>query len=144
MIRIEERVQLSRPADEVFVFLADFRNLPAWDPGIVEATKTDRSDVVEVGSRYDVVASFLKQRVPMRYRVAVYDADARRAELVGETPTLRATDRIQVVPRGEGCEVHWQADFEFKGPLRLGDFLMRPLMRRLGRTAMDGLRRRMS
>ena len=140
MIRIEETVPLRRDAAEVFAFLADFRNLPKWDPGIAEARQLEGEEA-GVGARYEVVATFLGRRVPMTYRTARHDAEARARELVGEGATLTATDRITVRETAGGAEVRWQADFEMKGALRYAEPLMKPLFRRLGAKAMAGLRR---
>jgi carbon monoxide dehydrogenase subunit G len=141
MIRIEETVHISKDAGEAFAFLADFRNLPDWDPGIAEARRTDASGAMSEGARFEVVADFLGRRVPMAYRMTRYDLESREAELVGETSTLRATDRIEVTPLENGAIVRWRADFELAGLLRFSEPLMRPVFERLGRKAMAGMRR---
>jgi len=139
MIRIEETVHVDRSPEEAFAFLADFRNLPRWDPGIVVSEKTDGPDSVGVGTGFEVVASFLGRRIPMTYRVTVHDPVARRAVLVGRAATLTATDDIEVLAAPGGSRVRWRADFAFVGPLRFTEPLMKPLMVRLGRDAMSGL-----
>lgn len=139
MIRVEARVPIREDATKALTYLADFRNLPAWDPGIAEVEQL-QGDGPREGARYRVVARFLGARVPMRYRTTRFDPSAGVAEIRGETPTLIAIDRITVRPVGSGAEVHWQADFTMKGPMRLLAPVMKPLFDRLGRKAMDGLR----
>lgn len=140
MIRVEGRVRVREEAARALTYLADFRNLPAWDPGIVEVQQLGGEGPAE-GATYRVVARFLGARVPMRYRTMHFDPKAGVAEIRGETPTLIAVDRITVRPLGgEEAEVLWQADFTMKGPTRLAERWMRPLFDRLGRKAMDGLR----
>ena len=97
MIEVRDTVRVRPGADDAFQYLVDFRNLPRWDPGIAEVDKTDGASDVGVGSTFDVVATFMGRRVPMRYRVVEHDPRSRR--------------------------------------------VMKPLMDRLGRKAMDGLRR---
>lgn len=138
MIQIEETVELRRGADEVFLFLADFRNLPRWDPGIAEAS-LDGGSLAE-GAMFSVVARFFGRRVPMRYRMVRFDAASRVAELRGEADGVFATDRIQVSGDGARASVRWQADFELRGPLRWVEPLTGGLFSRLGRKAMDGMR----
>jgi hypothetical protein len=142
MIRVEDHVPIRGSARDGFLYLADFTNLPAWDPGISRVSRVD-SGPLRVGSRFEVVARFLGRDVPMGYEVVVYDEAAQRAELLGTSPGLRATDRITVSPRGAGAEVHWQADFELLGARRLVEPLMRPLFARLARKAMGGLAARL-
>lgn len=139
MIRVEASVPIRQDATKALTYLADFRNLPRWDPGIAEVEQLE-GDGPKEGARYRVVASFLGARVPMRYRTMRFDPSAGVAEIRGETPTLVAIDRITVRALGTGSEVHWQADFTMKGPLRFFEPVMKPLFDRLGRKAMDGLR----
>jgi hypothetical protein len=139
MIRVEARVPIREEAARALEYLADFRNLPRWDPGIAEVKQLEGDGPVE-GARYHVVARFLGRRVPMGYRTTRFDRSAGVAEIRGETPTLVAIDRITVRATEGGAEVHWQADFTMKGPLRLAEPAMKPLFDRLGRKAMDGLR----
>lgn len=144
MIRVQDVVPIRVGADEAFTYLADFAHLPEWDPGIARARRTDAgAGPIAVGARFEVVARFLGRDVPMQYEVTRYDAASRQAELVGTADGLRATDRITVSARGEGAEVHWQAEFEFRGAGRLVSPLMRPLFARLARKAMAGLRRKL-
>lgn len=148
MIRVEARVRIHKEATRALVYLADFRNLPSWDPGIAEVEQLGGDGPAE-GASYRVVARFLGARVPMRYRTVRFDPVSGVAEIRGETLTLIAVDRITVRPVGssgrgtngsEEAEVHWQADFTMKGPMRLAEPVMKPLFDRLGRKAMDGLR----
>ena len=142
MIRVEDRVSIRGDARDGFLYLADFANLPAWDPGILRVTRTNPGPLA-VGARFEVVASFMGRETPMTYELVRYDEAARSAELVGTAPGLRATDRITVSDRGGRAEVHWQADFELAGARRLAEPLMRPLFGRLARKAMSGLRARL-
>ncbi len=139
MIELDGFVPVRLNAEEALDYLVDFRNLPNWDPGIESAAKLDDGEV-RIGSRFDVVAVFLSRRVPMQYRVVELDRTRLHAVLVGNSLTVRATDRIAVTPRELGSDVTWRAELEFRGPLALGETMMRPLMKRLGRKAMNGMR----
>ena len=141
MIRLQETLELPGDADHAFAFLADFRNLPRWDPGIAHVEQLDGGSEPAIGARYKVIAAFLGRHVPMDYEVRRLDAEGRLAELVGEAPTLTAIDRIEVEPTRSGIRVRWTADFEMKGALGHAEFLMRPLLNRVARSAMNGMRR---
>lgn len=142
MIRVEDRVSIRGSALDAFRYLADFTNLPEWDPGISRVRRLDTGPL-RVGSRFEVVALVLGRDMPMSYEVVVLDETAHRAELIGTAPGLRATDRITLSPRGAGAEVHWQADFELLGARRLAEPLMHPFFARLARKAMAGLAARL-
>ena len=51
------QLDVRRPIDEVFAYLADFSNTQEWDPGVVSARK--RVDgAVTMGARFKVVSKF--------------------------------------------------------------------------------------
>lgn len=138
MIRVERRVPIRTGADDAFGYLADFSNLPKWDPGIATATRSDEGPLA-AGARFRVVAQFFGRKVPMDYVMERFDVGTRTAVLVGTADGIRATDRITVEPRGAGALVHWHADFELLGAQRFLSPLMRPLFSRLADKAMAGL-----
>ncbi|MEI8255536.1 MAG: SRPBCC family protein, partial [Deltaproteobacteria bacterium] len=134
MIQLDERVPIRTKADEAFLYLADFGNLSAWDPGIARSRRLDTAPLAP-GARFEVVARFFGRDVPMAYELVAYDTAARTAELVGTAPGIRATDRISVTAREGGAEVRWRADVEVAGVPGFLSPLMRPLFVRVG--AMD-------
>ena len=62
MQTFENTVTIQRPAGEVFVFLADFENIPKWNYAIEETHKASAGPV-GVGTRYRQTRS-----VPSRSR----------------------------------------------------------------------------
>ncbi len=140
MIQVEDRVVVRRNASDAFHALADFTQLPKWDPGIARVRRLDQGPLA-LGARFEVIARFVGREVPMTYELVHFDVAQLHAELVGIAPGIRATDRITVRALGEGkSEVHWQADFELFGKNRLLTPIMRALFGRLARKAMAGLR----
>ncbi len=139
MIHAEDRVAVRGSAHDTFLYLADFTHLPEWDPGIARVTRLDAGPLAR-GARFEVVARFGGRDVPMTYELVHYDETALRAELRGVARGVRAVDRITVTSKGAGAEVHWDADLELEGVLRLTTPVMRRLFARTARKAMDGLR----
>lgn len=124
--------------DEVFAYLAAFENTAAWDPGVVSAQRLDEGPPRE-GSRFRVVVRFLGREQPMTYRITRFDPP-HRLELEGVSDGAVACDRITLRPVGAvATEVTWQLDVTPRGLGRLGAPLLRPLLERLGRQALDGL-----
>ncbi|MFT5357137.1 MAG: ribosome-associated toxin RatA of RatAB toxin-antitoxin module [Polyangiales bacterium] len=140
MIRIEEVRTFSANADAVFHFLADFRNLPLWDPGITKS-RLVRGDAHSKGAHFAIESQFLGLRIPLSYTTRHYDDSAFEAVIEGEGNSLSAVDRIFITARPSGCQLLWQADFELKCFRRLAEPMSRPLFRRLGEKAMSGLMR---
>lgn len=124
--------------DEVFDYLADFTTSAAWDPGVVSATRLDAGPV-RVGSRFDVRVRFAGRELPMAYRVERADRP-HHLELSAVSPTSTARDVIHLAPDGDRfTRVTWTLEVTLTGWSRLAEPLLGPMLRRLGRQAMDGL-----
>ena len=85
-----------RTPEEAFAFMADMRNAPSWDPGVVEATKTTEGEVGP-GTVYRVVVKGPGKNLPLDYQVAEYEPP-HLVVLVAESSWLRSYDRITVEP----------------------------------------------
>jgi carbon monoxide dehydrogenase subunit G len=138
MRRTTETRRVPGPIDEVFDYLADFTTSAEWDPGVVSARRLDDGPV-RAGSRFDVQVRFAGRTLPMTYRVERADRPT-RLELTGVSPSSTARDVIALAPDGEGhTRVTWTLEVTLTGWSRLAEPLLGPLLRRLGRKAMDGL-----
>lgn len=72
MIRAAHEVVINRPIADVFAYLADGLNDPAWHDGILEIERA--SDVVGVGAMYrQTVRGLGGTRVPADYFVSEYE-----------------------------------------------------------------------
>jgi len=49
-IRTEFKITIDRPAEEVWNFMFDLKNVPKWDPGVVEARQTSAGPLERVGA----------------------------------------------------------------------------------------------
>jgi len=124
--------------EAVFDYLADFTSAAAWDPGVV-SSKSLHDGPDGVGSRFDVRVRFAGRELPMAYRVERADRPE-RLELSAVSPSSTARDLITLAPDGDGfTRVTWRLEVQLTGWSRLAEPLMGPLLRRLGRQAMDGL-----
>ena len=136
-------VPSTRPADEVFEYLADFRSVAEWDPSITESTHTNDGEPVQVGSQYHVVTEMLGSETALDYEVVELERP-RKIVLRGENSSAVSTDTITVAPTGSGCEVTYQADIELKGARKIADPAMGVVLGRLGSKAQDGLREKLN
>ncbi len=129
---VERTIRTSTSAEEVFPYLADFRNATEWDAGTVSCERVSGDG--GPGTRYKNVSKFAGNTVELEYTTE--EVTAPRFVIVGRNRTTTSHDTITVRPDGTGAEVTYRADFEFTGAARFLGPLMTPLLGRLGdRTA---------
>lgn len=129
---VERTIRTSTSAEEVFPYLADFRNATEWDAGTVSCERVSGDG--GPGTRYKNVSKFAGNTVELEYTTE--EVQAPRFVIVGRNATTTSHDTITVRPDGTGAEVTYRADFEFTGMARFLGPLMTPLLGRLGdRTA---------
>jgi dehydrogenase/reductase SDR family protein 12 len=138
VIRIEETRDLPLSRDDAFTYVADFANVGDWDPGVVSSSQQG-DDAPSLGTRYDVVATFGKSTIALVYEVTAW-SPPERVVLATSSKRFDAVDTIEFVALdGDRTRVVYVADFELKGAMRLLTPVVRPMFRRLGEKALDGL-----
>ena len=70
-VDVECSVEIDRPADEVFAFVADFANNPRWQGGMDSCRWT--SDTRGVGATYAQVAHFLGKTIETHFEVTAVE-----------------------------------------------------------------------
>ncbi len=138
MARYTATLHADRPVEDVFAYLADFSTTEEWDPGVVRATRNGNG-TIGVGTTFDLVASFLGRENALTYEVVEYEAP-HAITLRGENATVVSLDRITTEPDGDGTKITYDADLSLKGPLKLGDPLLKLAFGRVGDRALEGLR----
>lgn len=129
---VERTIRTSTSAEEVFPYLADFRNATEWDAGTVSCERVSGDG--GPGTTYKNVSKFAGNTVELEYTTE--EVSAPRFVIVGRNKTTTSHDTITVRPDGTGAEVTYRADFEFTGLARFLGPVMTPLLGRLGdRTA---------
>ena len=132
------QLDVRRPIDEVFAYLADFSNTQEWDPGVVSARK--RGDgLVAVGTQFTVVTKFFGQELQLDYRIVQYDPPS-RVVLEAENDNLRSVDTITLQKTARGTRLTYDANLALKGIRYAGDFALHLSFQWIGRRALDGLR----
>jgi uncharacterized protein YndB with AHSA1/START domain len=76
MREVSATAVIPAPADELFGFIAEPTNLPAWQTGIVAAQRTT-PDPVGVGSRATVVRELMGQRLSVELVLTGYEPGRR-------------------------------------------------------------------
>ena len=136
-MEIERTMTIGRPAEEVFAYLADFTNTDEWDPGTVHTTLVEGDG--GAGTRYHNVSRFLGRETELTYVAEEVDSP-RLLKMRGENKTVVAVDTMTLTPTASGgTELHYSADFTFKGLARLATPFLAPAFKRLGDEAEKGI-----
>ena len=140
-MRYRREIQVATPPDATFDYLSDFANAAEWDPGIAEARRLTPAPT-EVGSRFEVVATFRGNR--QRFEYVVTDLqDGSRIALRGDGDKACSDDVIAVAGGDGGSRVTYEADIRLKGVYRVAEPFLRSTFRRMGDEALDGLAERL-
>ncbi len=97
-------VQIDRPAAEVFAYVADFANNPAWQGGMVSCEWTSDTQMAE-GSTYVQQARFMGKRIDTHFQVTeVVAGTSISIESTVSTFPIQVTRSVQ--PAGDAsCHV---------------------------------------
>jgi hypothetical protein len=96
---VEASAEIHAAAGELFAFLADPANLPAWQTGIVAAEQTSPG-VASVGGTARVVRELMGQRITADLEVTAYEPGSRLA-LSSTVSGIHVDATLELEPRGE-------------------------------------------
>lgn len=137
---LREIIEVPRPAADCYRYLLDFSTIEQWDPGVYRAVKRSPGPV-QPGTEFDLVLSSFGRRVPMQYRLLQAEAP-HQLVLEGVGEGVEAKDIITIVPlTATHCQIDYQADLRLPGLPALSQPLIKPLLNRVGRRAVAGLKR---
>jgi dehydrogenase/reductase SDR family member 12 len=139
MALLQEELEVDRPIERVFGFVADFANTKEWDPGVADARKVTDAPI-GVGTRYAVDVLFNGRKLPMTYEVTMWDPP-NRVVLKGEGSTVRAVDDIRFEATAAGTRIRYSADLRLKGLFSLVEPFFKGKLAETGEKAMAGMRR---
>ena len=139
MARYVTRVKTPLAASAAFDYVADLTNFVEWDPGVRRSVQVD-GEGSELGAAYDVTVAAVPRDLTLRYEVVEHDPP-RTCLVVARSAMFTSTDRITVVPDGDGSIVTYDAELALNGPLGLFDPVLRLAFGRIGDRAAAGLRR---
>lgn len=139
MPTLRETIETDLDRDAAFLFIADFANAPAWDPGTATAERIDAGPV-GVGARYRLGVRMRARVVPMEYRITVFE-EPRLVVLAGHGSGVRATDSITFVSAGSGTTIEYVAEIHLEGWMRLLEPFAGGSFAKIGRDARDGMQR---
>lgn len=72
MARIEESVEIKRPADKVFAYMIDVKTWPRWDSGLLEAEQTSPGQM-GIGTTIRADMRAMGRRMALTAKVTEYE-----------------------------------------------------------------------
>ncbi len=129
MIEVRAAIDIDRPPDEVFEFLADMANNPRWQQGMRECRWTSEPPL-RLGSTYEQEAAFLGKTIVSSFEVVDFESGSRiRIRTTGGSMPIDVARRV--VRRADGGS-HVQAvvQGDSSGLFRLAAPIMKLLVGR--------------
>lgn len=100
MIEVQATVDIDRPAEDVFAFLADMANNPTWQRGMERCTWTS-DPPLRLGSTYDQEASFLGRSIVSSFEVIEFvEGERIRIQTTSGTMPIDVTRTVTAVDDG--------------------------------------------
>ena len=139
LLTVQRSTTVRVPLDAAFRYFGDFANTSEWDPGVVSSRKLAPGPP-KAGDEYSVVARFGGRKLPMRYEVLSVEAP-HRIMLRGTSSTSTVRDVIEFERVDGRTKITWTLDVELRGVTKLAEPLMKPLVDKLARRAIEGIER---
>jgi hypothetical protein len=139
MARYTGTILTSKPIEEVYDYMADFRSVEQWDETVTEA-KLIGNQQPGKGARYSVTVKFAGRENTLEYETLEAERPL-RVLLKAESGAVTSLDEITVREVAEGTELVYDAKLEPKGVVKVADPALGLLFKRLGDNAAKGLAR---
>ena len=128
MVSTDANVLVSRPAADVFAFIADVRNDPRWHTDVLSARLQGDGPVGE-GSIFEITIKPAMGETGGTVTVKEFDPP-RRVAFDVRMGKLQPTTTFTVVPEGGGSRVTRRIDMQPSGLMRLMAPMMGGMMRK--------------
>lgn len=142
MAEFEASVPSTWTQQRTFAYLADFRCVQEWDPGI-SSSRLSAGAAGAQGAVYDVTFTVAGKDTTIAY-TAVEVREPDRIVMRGETDSLISLDTITVSARAGRVEVHYRAELDLKGVRKVADQIANLGLRREGKKAAAGLEEKLA
>lgn len=111
-MQFEEYVEVASPAEQALGYLADFNNLPEWEPTVWQVEQIRGKGACE-GAEFDVEMRFAGQALSARYICTNLRPSEVRFRAEGKD--FIGSDQIHVLPRNQGAAITYFAEINPQG-----------------------------
>jgi uncharacterized membrane protein len=123
MIRVRIQTSVARPVEEVFAYLSDFSNIPAYDPAVRSIRRTSDGPV-GVGSTWTHIRTMGRRAFEAPITMTEFEPNRRLAIESGEgSIRVRAVQTFE--PSAAGTTVTEDLDMRIAGLARLAEPFIR-------------------
>lgn len=130
MIDVQTKIDIARPAAEVFAFVSDQTNAPRWQQGLHEVRRTTDGPI-GVGSEHVFIRVFGGRRIESWNRFVAYDEVNMFVEFEIPSGPITGVASYRVEPtEGDTCRVTGAVRFQVSGVMRLATPLLSYVMKR--------------
>ena len=141
MAHVVKQVTTSWTPDRAFAYMADFSHAAEWDPGVAEAKRVD-TGTIGLRSTFNLTVLMAGRRIPMTYEIT--DFASGRVTFTSHSAHLNSVDTVTVVGQGSTTVVTYDARINFRGILRVADFLLQIAFQGVADRAIRGLEVRLA
>jgi uncharacterized protein YndB with AHSA1/START domain len=138
-MRIEESVEIDRPPEEVFAYVADPEHLPEWS-GIVQEVRKEGQGQPREGDRFTTAAKFLGRRFETPMEVVAHEPPRRHSDRSTGGPFEQEYTFVVEETEGGGTRLTQVAEGEPGGFFRLVGPLLEMAGRRQFRADLETLK----
>lgn len=138
MARVRGSIEIHRPVDEVFEFVADQRNEPRYNPRMTESVKLTEGPI-GVGTQFRSTVESRGEPVQVTIECTGFDRPQRLASRSTMTGAV-VEGEVRCRPVPGGTLFSWDWDVAVSGPARLAGPLVGWLGRRQERSIWTGLK----
>lgn len=133
MIKIENSVQINKPVEEVFAFVANIENLPLWAGPVTEAKQISEGPI-GMGTKQIQSAQLLGRQMETTQEVTEYELNKKLSTKSTSGPLPLDID-YTFEPVGEGTKITFEASLDAGGFFKLAEPLVGRMLNR--QTASD-------
>ena len=137
--RVHREIVIERPVAEVFDFVADQRNEPAYNPAMVGVEKLTDGPI-GAGTRFRVTIAARRRPMDMLLETTEYERPTRLASTTSMAGA-RIDGTLTFEPAAVGTRMCWDWDMALQGVMRLLNPIVGWVGRRQEATIWAGLKR---
>ena len=109
MTKITGTIVVARKPDDVFAYLDDFNQHPAWQSD-VKSTKVLTDGPTRVGTEVEELRQMGRRSMTTRWRVTSHEPPRRSTFETYESSMMKPSGVISVAPEGEGSRVTFELE----------------------------------